>query len=184
VLKAAIEAPGLRDFLLAEPVLDGAADLGPYLFLSQTALAADRPAQIQSPDEAARALAARIESDDRIRSKAAILQARRQDAVIIDSVVRQLRTDLLSLTDPRRQVHAVGGLLELCAERPSNYPGAVEALAQLDPSSNQALALPAISLLDAAERAGIAGAATLKQTFAGTSTIVAALAKKPRRGRG
>lgn len=183
VLKAAIEAPGLRDFLLAEPVIEGETDLGPYLFLSQTALAADRPAQIQSPDETARTLAARISSDDRIRSKAAILQARGQDAVILDSVVRQLRTDLLSVTDARRQVHTAGGLLELCAVRPSNYPSVVETLAQLDPAANQALAIPAISLLDAAERAGVAGAATVKQTFSGASRIVAALSTKPPRGR-
>lgn len=103
-LKAAVDTPGLRDFLLAQPIVEGTIDLGPYLFLSQTALAADRPAQIQSPDETARGLAARISSDDRIRSKAAILQARRQDAVIIDAVIRQLRTDLATLGDPRRQV--------------------------------------------------------------------------------
>jgi hypothetical protein len=143
----------------------------------------DRPAQSQSPDETARTLAARISSDDRIRSKAAILQARGQDAVIIDSVVRQLRTDLLSLTDARRQVHTAGGLLELCAVRPSNYASVIETLGQLDPAANQALAIPAISLLDAAVRAGVAGAATVKQTFSGASRIVAALSTKPPRGR-
>lgn len=182
-LKAALETPGLRDFLLASPIVDSETDLGPYLFLSQTALSADRPMQVKTPDETARGLAARISSDDRIRSRAAILQARAQDAVIIDSVVRQLRTDLVALTDPRRQVHALGGLLDLCAARPSNYAAVVEALAQINPSSNQALAIPAISILDAAERAGIAGAAAVKQKFSGTSKIVAALTKKPARGR-
>lgn len=183
LLKATLEAPGLRDFLLAEPVLDHEMDLGPYLFLSQTALAADSPPQLQSPDEAARTLAARISSDDRIRSKAAILQARAHDAVIIDSVVRQLRADLVSLTDSRRQVHAAGGLLELCAVRPSNYPGVVETLAVLDPAANEALAIPAISLLDAAGRTGVVGAAEVKQAFSSASRIVAALAKKPSRSR-
>lgn len=178
-LKVALETPGLRDFLLAAPVIDGNTDLGPYLFLSQTALTADRPMQIQTPDETARALAARISSDDRIRSRAAVLQTRGQDAVIIDAVIRQLKTDLLTLTDPRRQVHAVGALLDLCGARPSTYPAVVEVLGQIDPAANQALAIPAIAVLEAAERAGVPGAATVKQRFSGASKVVAALTRKP-----
>lgn len=181
-LKAALETPGLRDFLVAEPVIGGEIDLSPYLFLSQTALAADRPAQIQSPDSAARSLAARISSDDRIRSRAALLQARAQDAVIVDSVVRQLRTDLVTLQEPRRQVNALGGLIELCELRPSNYASVVEALGQINPEANQALAIPASTLLGKAEQAGVAGAATIKKRYGGASRIISAISnRKPSR---
>src|SRR5262249_4914323 len=110
-LNAALVTPRLPGLLLGAPIIDRGTDLRSYLFLSQTALTADRPMQIQTPDETARALATRISSDDRIRSRAAILQARSQEAVIIDSVIRQLKTDLVTVTDPRRQVHALGGLL-------------------------------------------------------------------------
>lgn len=177
-LKAAIEAPGLRDFLLADPVVEGDTDLGPYLFLSQTALAADRPMQIQSPDEAARALAARISSDDRIRSKAAILQARRQDAVIIDSVIRQLRTDLATLSDPRRQVNALGGLIDLCEVRPSNYVSVVDVLGRIDPAANQTLSIPASAFLQKAKQSGVAEAETIRQRFVGISKVTSALGRK------
>jgi len=177
-LKAAVETPGLRDFLLAAPVIEGNTDLGPYLFLSQTALAADRPMQIQAPDETARALAARISSDDRIRSRSAILQARRQDAVIIDSIVRQLRTDLSTLSDPRQQVNTLGGLLDLCTVRPSNYAAVVEVLGRIDPAANQALSIPAAALLQKAEDAGVAEAARIKDRYTGTSRVAAALKRK------
>jgi KAP family P-loop domain len=179
-LRAAIEAPGLREFLLAEPAIEGDMDLGPYLFLSQTALAADRPLQIQSPDETARGLAGRISSDDRIRSKAAILQARHQDAVIIDSVIRQLRTDLATLSEPRRQVNALGGLLDLCDIRPSNYGAVVEVLSRIDPAENQALGIPASRFLQKAEESGVAGAARVRERYAGTSRITSALGRKNR----
>lgn len=177
-LKSTIETPGLRDFLLADPVVEGDTDLGPYLFLSQTALAADRPVQIQSPDEAARALAARISSDDRIRSKAAILQARRQDAVVIDSVIRQLRTDLATLPDPRRQVNALGGLVDLCEVRPSNYASVVEVLGRIDPAVNQALSIPASTFLQKAEQSGVTEAAAVRQRYSSTSRITSALGHK------
>jgi hypothetical protein len=179
-LKAAIEAPGLRDFLLATPVIEGDTDFGPYLFLSQTALAADRPVQIQTPDETARALAGRISSDDRIRSRAAILQARRQDPVIIDSVIRQLRTDLTTLPDPRRQVNALGGLLELCVVRPSNYTSVVEVLGRIDPAANQALSIPASRFLQKAEESGVAEAARVRERYTGASRITSALGRKNR----
>ena len=70
-------------------------------------------------------------------------------------------------------------LLDLCKARPSNYPAVVEALAQIDPAANQALAIPAIAVLEAAERAGVPSAATLKQKFAGASKVVGALTRKP-----
>lgn len=177
-LKAAIETPGLRDFLLAAPIVEGSTDLGPYLFLSQTALAADRPVQSQTPDEAARALAGRISSDDRIRSRAAILQARRQDAVIIDSIIRQLRTDLATLPDPRRQVNALGGLVDLCDVRPSNYATVVEVLGRIDPAANQALSIPASTFLQKAEQSGVTEAARIRERYAGTSRITSALGRK------
>lgn len=181
-LKTALETPGLRDFLLGEPALAGDLDLGPYLFLSQTALTSERPLQAQTPDELAKGLVARITSDDRIRSKAAILQAKRQDATTLDTVIRQLRTEFLGLTDARRQVHALGGLIELCELRPGNYSAVVELLAQVDATANQALALTAVTFLDKAERAGAAGAATAKRRFAGTSRITSA-ASGTKRGR-
>jgi hypothetical protein len=177
-LKAAMEAPGLRDFLLAAPVIEGDADLGPYLFLSQTALTAERPTQIQTPDETARALASRISSDDRIRSRAAILQARRQDTVIIDSVIRQLRTDLATVSDSRRQVNALGGLVDLCDIRPSNYASVVEVLGRINPAANQALSIPAATFLQKAEDYGIVEAARIRERYRGASRVVSALGRK------
>lgn len=177
-LKTAIESPGLRDFLLAEPIVDPDVDLGPYLFLSQTALAADRPIQLQSPDEVSRAIAGRISSDDRIRSRAAILQARRQDAVIVDSIIRQLRTDLATTTDPRRQVNAMGGLTELCEARPSNYGPVVDVLGRIDPAANQALSIPVVAFLQRAEQAGVADAARVSELYAATSPIASVLRRK------
>jgi hypothetical protein len=179
-LKAAMEAPGLRDFLLAEPVIEGDTDLGPYLFLSQTALTAERPAQIQTPDETARALASRISSDDRIRSRAAILQTRRQDAVIVDSVIRQLRTDLSTVSESRRQVNALGGLVDLCELRPSNYASVVEVLGRIDPATNQALSIPAVTFLQKAENYGVVEAARIKERYRGASRVVSALSRKDR----
>lgn len=182
-LQAAIESPGLNDFLLASPVIEGDTDLGPYLFLSQTALTADRPAQIQSPDETARALAARISSDDRIRSRAAILKARAQEAVIIDTVIRQLRTDLATVTDPRQQVNALGGLIDLCAVRPSNYASAVEVLGRINPEKNQALGIPAATFLDQAEQSGIAEARVIRERYTSSSKITQALKRKAEKPR-
>lgn len=178
VVKSALEAPGLRDFLVKEPVLEGDADLSAYLFLSQTALAADRAVRLQSPEETARGLVTRISSDDRIRSKAGILQARRQDSAIIDSIVRQLSSGLIGQSDPRRQVHALAGLLELCALRPEHYASVVEVLGQIDPRKNQAIAIPAVALLEKAEKAGVTVAKTLRQQFSGASKVVSALSRK------
>lgn len=180
-LKLALETPGLRDFLLAAPVVEATTDLSPYLFLSQTALSGDRQAQsLMSPDETARGLAQRIASDDRLRSKAAVLQSRKQDPVIIESVVRQLRGSLISATDPRQQVHVLSGLMELCRERPSNYPAVIETLAQLDPASNQAIALPACALLDHAASLSVAGAVSAKARFAAATPLAAAVRRPAR----
>jgi hypothetical protein len=180
-VKTALETPGLQDFLMAAPPLEGNIDLGPYLFLSQTALAADRPMQLQTADQTAKVLAGRIASDDRVRSKAAILQAKKQDAVILDTVIRQLRTDLITLPDPRRQVHAVAGLVELCELRPGSYASVVEVLAQIDPEKNQALTVAAVPLLEKAERAGVSGAALVKQRIGGLSKLAAAVSRKSAR---
>lgn len=176
-LKAAMDAPGLREFLLNAPVVEGDTDLGPYLFLSQTALAADRPAAIRTAEEMARSLATRIGSDDRIRSRAAVLHALRQDTVVADAVIRELCTAFLGLSDPRRQVNALGGLIELCRIRPSTYSAVVDLLGGLDPKANQALALPAMTFLENAETAGVGSAGAIRKKFAGSSKILGALGR-------
>ena len=84
------------------------------------------------------------------------------------------------MPDVRHKLVDEGAPLDLFLLRQSEIEAHVpEALAQIDPAANQALAIPAIAVLEAAERAGVPGAATLKQKFAGASKVVGALTRKP-----
>ena len=185
MLTAALETPGLPQFLVAEPAIDGV-DLAPYLFLSQTALTAERGTTLTLPEEKAKSLADRIASEDRIRSRAATQQVVREDATVVGAVVRQLIPTLVTATDPRRQVHVMTSLTAICEVQPEHYGVVVQALKEVDPKKNEALALSAVAFLDKAMTAKVDGAEALKEKFAQASPMAGALsgARGKARGRG
>jgi hypothetical protein len=174
MLTTALETPGLPQFLAAEPSIEGV-DLAPYLFLSQTALTAERGMALTLPEEKAKSLANRIASEDRIRSRSATQQVVREDKTVIAAVVRQLIPTLVTATDPRCQVNIMTGLTTICEVQPEHYAAVVQALKQVDPKKNEALALIAVTFLGKAMAAKVDGAETLKEAFGQASTMAAAL---------
>jgi hypothetical protein len=162
--------------LSAEPTLAGV-DLAPYLFLSQTALTAERGTVLTLPEEKAKSFADRISSEDRIRSRAATQQVVREEAAVVGAVVRQLVPTLITATEPRRQVHVMTGLGAICEAQPEHYVAVAAALKEIDPKKNQALALSAVAFLEKAMAAKLEGAESLKQKFAEASPMAAALSR-------
>jgi hypothetical protein len=183
MLAAAMETPGLPQFLAADPAIAGV-DLAPYLFLSQTALTAERGTTLTLPEEKAKSLAERIASEDRIRSRAAIQQVVREDATVVGAVVRQLIPTLVTATDPRRQVHVMTGLTAICEVQPEHYGVVVQMLKEVDPKKNEGLALSAVAFLDKAMAAKVDGAEALKEKFAQASPMAGALSGARGKGRG
>jgi hypothetical protein len=184
MLAAALATPGLPEFLAAPPLIDSTVNLAPYLFLSQTSLTIDRGTAFTLPDEKARSLADRISSDDRIRSRAAAQQLVREDPMVTAAVVRLLTPALVATTDPRRQVHVMTGLTTICEAQPDHYAAVVQALKEIDPKKNGALALSAVAFLDRALAARVDGAEAQKQRFAEASPMTAALSGIRGKGRG
>ncbi len=172
VLTKALTTPGLPEFVTEAPALHEP-DLTPYLFLAQTALHV-RPTTLTPPDEAARALAERVADTDRIRAKSAARDAAKADGVVAAAVVRTLIAKLQADADPRVQVHIVNGLSSVCDAHPACLQMTVEGLRGVDASTNEALAVAAVPLLKAAERAGI-DVSAIRERLGGRSKIARAL---------
>lgn len=176
----ALAQPGLVDYLLLRPTLDGTADLSPYLFLAQTSLSRERLPGIVPIDEQARGLAAGIQSDDQLRSKTAAKRAAALDAAGASAVVRLLLADLAAAKDVVPRTHILNGLTEVCQKHRDQFPAAVRSVEQLDASGQDAVAIAAGAFLDEATRCGTAVPDGLKERFAAASPLAAALA--PRKG--
>lgn len=172
---------GLVEYLPAEPKITGNIDLNPYLFLAQTSLSRGRATGLQPADEKAKTLALAIESDDPIRARAGAKQAAAQEDAMAGSVVRILVADLATAKEALLRTHIINGLEEICRKHKDQYQHAVRALAQVDPTGQDAVSLSAATLLGAAEKAGMTVAPELKEKFK-ASKLAAAFStprKKP-----
>jgi hypothetical protein len=172
VLTRALSTPGLPEFLRDVPALHEL-NLTPYLFLAQTALHV-RPTTLTPPDEVARVLADKVSDPDRIRSKAAAREAAKADGVVAAAVARTLVSKLQTETDPRVQVHIVNGLATICGGHPACLQMSIDGLLLVAASVNEAAAVAAVPLMQAAERAGI-DIATVRERLGGRSKIAKAL---------
>lgn len=172
VLTRALSTPGLPEFLRDAPALHEL-NLTPYLFLAQTALHV-RPTALTPPDEVARVLAEKIADPDRIRSKAAAREAAKADGVVAAAVARALISKLQADVDPRVQVQVVNGLVAICSGHPACLQMSVDGLRDVSGSVNEAAAVAAVPLMQAAEKAGI-DVATLRERLGGRSKIAKAL---------
>jgi len=149
----ALQSVGLVAFLREEPHLEDV-DLTPYLFLAQTGLETKRAGELVPLDEAARTLAERIASTDRLRSRAGALQAAAMPPEGVEAVIRAIRPHLVGSDDIRVQTNVITALDTICRTHPRFYGPALEMVSQLDVAGRQALAMAAIPLLDRAEESG------------------------------
>jgi hypothetical protein len=178
----ALAQPGLVNYLLVEPKLDGTTDLSPYLFLAQTSLSRERLPGIVPIDEQARSLAAAIQSDDQLRSRMAAKRAAALDPAGASAVVRLLLADLAAAKDAMPRTHILNGLTEVCQKHRDHFAAVVRAMDQFDAAGQDAVAIAAGALLEEASRCGVAVAQELKERFTAASPLAAALA--PRKGGG
>lgn len=146
--------PGLVEFLLAEPSLDGKNDLHPYLFLAQTSLGQGTRQALVPVDEKAKSLARLIANDDPIRMKSASRQAATQDPGVVAAIIRIILTDLPSVTRTIIRTHMIHGLGEICKAHPEHFPSVMKAVSQLDPKGEEAINLAMSSFFNLAEAAG------------------------------
>jgi len=175
-----LKEPGLADFLITDPTIDGDTNLQPYLFLAQTSLGRSQSLNIATIDESTKALVKAIELPDAIRSKAAAKRAA-ADAAVAAPVFRQVLTDLASAREQTSIVNMLDALQVIGTAHPSLFKLVPKPLESL--KSNAAVSLAASTLIVAVEKAGIAVEPTLKARFSGGSKIVDALVK-PRGKRG
>ena len=175
--------PGLLGYLTLEPRLTGDIDLAPYLFLAQTSLSRGRTTDLMPVDEKARSLANSIESEDPLVAKTAAKQAAAQESAIASSVVRILLGDLPAAKTPAATTHILNGLDAICRAHKDQYGPVFKALAQVDPTGLDAVALAAITLISNAEQAGITAPEDLKERFTKSSPFAAALAPTKSRSR-
>jgi hypothetical protein len=178
----ALAQPGLVNYLLVEPKLDGTTDLSPYLFLAQTSLSRERLPGVVPIDEQARSLTAAIQSDDQLRSRMAAKRAAALDPAGASAVVRLLLADLAAAKDAMPRTHILNGLTEVCQKHRDQFAAVVRAMDQFDAAGQDAVAIAAGALLEEASRYGVAVAQELKERFTAASPLAAALA--PRKGGG
>lgn len=177
----ALRSPGLLEYLLTAPKLSAEIDLRPYLFLAQTSLSRGRAPTIVPADEAARDLARRIESADRLRSKTAAKQAAAQETSVAAAVVRILTTDLPGAADIGSTTNIITGLGVICAQHPEQYSPTLAALHTIDPKGKDAIALAGLGVLNEAEARGVQLAEGIKARFE-ESSIAKALAPRKKGG--
>lgn len=174
VLTSALATPGLREFVRAQPTLHDI-DLGPYLYLSQTALHV-QAAPLTPPEEDAKELAERIASTDRIRSRSAARQAARSEGGVAAAIVRQLGPKLLASTNSTVQVQIVNGITAIAERHPGCIKPCLDIIAAVDFSKNQALGVAVEPLLRLGEGAGLE-LGDLRDRATQSSPLSAALAK-------
>jgi len=182
LLTEALQSPGLLEYLVTEPRLSGDIDLRPYLFLAQTSLSRGRAPTIVPADEAARELAQRVESSDRLRSKTAAKQAAAQEGSVASAVVRVLTTDLPGAADVRSITNMITGLGVICTRHPEQYGPALTAIEKVDAKRSDAIAVAGLAVLNDAESRGVELPEGLRERFSKGSKIAEALAPS-RKGR-
>jgi hypothetical protein len=180
VLASFLAEPGLVDFLMSPPRLDGKLDLEPYLFLAQTSLSRGQSSAIVSVDEETRQFVRSIEGNDPLMSRAASKRAAAKGSTVASAVVRQLLLDLPSTKDPRAIVSILGALSTIASAYPDLYRPALKAISEVD-GSNSAVSLAALTLAQKATAAGVEVPAELTAKFEKAGSIASALAK-PRTG--
>ncbi|HEX6097889.1 MAG TPA: P-loop NTPase fold protein [Thermoanaerobaculia bacterium] len=181
MLTAALEAPGLAEFLAGEPKLDGTTELTPYLFLAQTALDPKRRPALLPQDELARDLAERMASDDAIRARAAAKNATQQDPATTAAVVRLVAGKIAMLQgdkEKKARVNALQSLETVCKASTEHYRTVVEMLRAAD-VKDPGFAMAAVRVLGAATDAGFQDAATVKDQYEARSPLARVGAKKP-----
>jgi hypothetical protein len=175
-LTAFLGEPGLADFILSEPALDGATNLSPYLFLAQTSLSRGQAIGIVSVDEKTKQLVRTIEGSDSLMARAAAKRAASQEPAVASAVARQLLLDLPSARDATAIANIIGGLAQIGAVHNELFKTMVKPVTELDGTSN-AVALAAITLLQQAEAAGADVPTAAKAKFQKASSIAAALSR-------
>lgn len=185
MLTAALETPGLGEFVGATPKLDGTVELTPYLYLAQTALDPKRSPALLPQEELARDLAQRMASDDAIRSRAGAQNATRQDAATIAAAVRLTVGKIAVLQadkEKKARVNALQSLEVLCKASPEHYRMVAETLRTSD-VKDPGFAMAAVRFLNAAVTAGVQDAATVLEQYQARSPLRVSSAKKtPGRG--
>jgi hypothetical protein len=179
-LTSFLAEPGLSDFILSEPRLDGDTNLGPYLFLAQTSLSHGQPIGMVSVDEKTKQLVRTIEGTDSLMSRSAARRAAAQEPALASAVVRQLLADLPSAVDATAIANILGGLSQIAATHKDLFKTMVKPVGELD-GSKHAVALAALTLLQKAKEAGAEVPESVTSKFTKASSIAAALSK-PRSG--
>jgi hypothetical protein len=173
MLTAALETPGLAEFVAGEPKLEGITDLTPYLYLAQTALDPKRRPALLPQDELARDLAERMASDDAIRARAAARNATQQDSATIAAVVRLVAGKVAVLQgdkEKRARVHALQSLEEVCKASKEHYRTVIDTLRTAD-VKDPGFAMTAVRVLGAATEAGFPSAAGLRDQYENRSPL-------------
>lgn len=185
ILAAALEEPGLAEFIAASPTVDAKDDLSAYLFLAQTSLDPRRRPALLPQDEVARDLAERIGADDPIRARAAAKQAAKQDGAVVAAVVRLVCAKIVTMggdKQKRARVHALQGLEEICKASPDHYRAVVTTLRDAN-VQDAGFATSAARVLDAARTAGIGEAEAVAAEYAERSFFKPAARRGAPRGR-
>jgi KAP family P-loop domain len=181
MLIAALEAPGLAEFVAGEPKLDGTTDLTPYLYLAQTALDPKRRPALLPQEELARDLAERMASEDAIRARAAAKNATQQDPATISAVVRLVAGKIIVLQgdkEKKARVHALQSLEEICKTFRENYRAVIDTLSQAD-VKDPGFAMAAVRVLEAATVAGFQDAAAVRALYEPRSPLRTPKTGKP-----
>lgn len=179
LVSESLAQPGLVGYLSIEPHLTGLIDLRPYLFLAQTSLSRGRTAALLPLEEESKSLASLILNEDRVRSKAAAKRAASTEPAIAASVAKYLSGSLAIAKEAWLKTHIVMGLDEICRAHRGLYAQAIKACEAVDPS-DEAVSLVVVSLLTAAEKAGVEIPPGMGEKFRKSSPLVDAIA--PRKG--
>lgn len=115
ILADSLSTGGLLAFLSAQPALEASLDLRNYLFLAQTSLSRQPLTQQDSASVRIKQLIAKIESDDRIVSTAAVRKTLSEESVVSDAVFEGLLDRFSSVTAENSKVHIVIGLTQISA---------------------------------------------------------------------
>jgi hypothetical protein len=172
--------PGLADFILSSPRVDGSTVLTSYLFLAQTSLSRGQPAGLVSADEKTRELARKIQGGDSLLARAAAKRAAAQDAAVASGVVRLLLANLPATRDQNVIVNVITAFGQIGGAHRDLCKLMVKPVAELD-GSQHAVALAALTFLEKAKQLGAEVSDAMTVKFSKASPIAAALGK-PRTG--
>ncbi|HEY1173176.1 MAG TPA: P-loop NTPase fold protein [Verrucomicrobiae bacterium] len=174
--------PGLVDFILSEPKLDGAINLKDYLFLAQTSLSRGQVTGIVSVDEKTKQLVRVVSGSDTTLSRSAAKRAAHEPTVAA-AVVRQLATMLPSVKEHLIATNIIMGLGHICGIHKDLYKATIKVVGEVD-ASNTGVALAASTFLEGAKKNGIEVPAAITEKFTSASKLVNAFGTgkfKPRR---